>query len=891
MSCAVALGQTAEDAEKLNAQMFERYDAGHYSEALDLGERVLEIREQVLGPNHPITATSLNNLAFLYQQTGNYQRSLPLYQRALAIVERNLGPKHPTTATGLSNLAMLYCNKGDYQLAQPLCQRALAIREVVLGPEHRETAISLNNLAGLYDSIGDYQAARPLYQRALAIREKSLGPEHPETAISLNNLARLHESMGDHHEALPLFQRALAINEKAFGSNHPGTAESLNSLGVLYQLTGDYQSAKGMHQRALAIREKTLGPEHPDVAESLNNLAELAKSIGDYQTALPLFQRALTIEEKALGSEHPETANSLNNLAFLQIDLDAKSHALSLARRKANSSLATTANIFTFASERQRLAYQRGLHPFDLFGTLGSASDLSRAALRYKGLVLDSVVEDLVLAEASEDGATRDLAGQVKAVKGQLNQIVFETPSVPTSEAAENREAVEGQLREELEKLQSQLARKGVEQGQLRRAFTITPQQVQAAMPSESVLVEFLRYDHYLGQNRWQTRYGAVLLPKTGDAVWTRMPGKAEELEAVITEYKQMVRGQKLTRAVRLKELAPQTSDLTSQLLEELYENTWSPVEKALPRGTRTVIISPDGELNFLSFATLITTDKQFLAQKYSLTYVSSGRDLVAEPAKAPSPRRLLLGDPTYSAEVSTKETPSNLPRGVDAGTWNSLSFAPLPYTRAECRSLETLFKERDQEVRIFLGDEATEARVRGVQAPKTLHLATHGYFLPEAQTDKLLNDPMYRSGLALAGAQTTVKLRSIGKNPEFRNDGLLTAAEVGTLNLNGTRLVTLSACDTGSGESRAGEGVLGLRRGFVQAGAQNLVMTLWPVADKETSQLMQEFYTRAAAQPAPLAMTEVQKEWLIRLRNERSLDDAVRLAGPFVLTFQGRME
>ena len=149
----------------------------------------------------------------------------------------------------------------------------------------------------------------------------------------------------------------------------------------------------------------------------------------------------------------------------------------------------------------------------------------------------------------------------------------------------------------------------------------------------------------------------------------------------------------------------------------------------------------------------------------------------------------------------------------------------------------------------------------------------------------------MYRSGLALAGAQSTIELRAEGQSPAAGNDGLLTAAEVGVLDLQGTNLVTLSACDTGSGESRAGEGVLGLRRGFVQAGAQSLVLTLWPVADQETSSLMQEFYRQAKDRPAPLALAEVQRKWLLRLRKERSLEDAVRLAGPFVLSFQGQID
>jgi tetratricopeptide (TPR) repeat protein len=925
---------------------------GDYQAALPPYKRALAIEEKASGPEHPNTAICLDNLGALYGELGDYQTALPLCKRALAILEKAYGPEHPTTAHSLSSLATLYSLRGDPQAALPLFERALAIHEKTSGPEHNSTVLIIGNIAEVYREMGDYQAALPLYKRTLAIYEKTSGPEHKSTARSINNLGLLYWSIGDYQAALPFLKRALAINEKVSGPEHFTTAAGLHNLAGLYGMMGDYQAAlqlskrsvaifekisgpehhatarslgtlAGLHKRmddylsalplykrALAIHEKSFGPEHRYTAESLNDLGSLYWSMGDYQGALPLYKRALTINEKVLDPEHSANAKILNHLATTYIDLESSDEALPLARKGASVALAVTANIFTFASERQRLAYQESLEPYDLFGTLGSASDLSQAALRYKGLVLDSVVEDLRLAEASEDEATRDLAEQAKSVKSQLNKIAFDSPTDLTDEAKEEKKTREVQLRAELEELQGQLARKGVEQGNLRRAFTITPEQVQSSMPSDSVLVEFLRYRHYLGKNEWQTRYGAVVLPKEGEAIWAPLPGKAEDLEALIADYKKLVRGQAVTRQVTLEVLPESSNDdqvSASQLLTELYEKVWAPVERALPADAKIVIVSPDGELNFMSFATLIAPDDKFLAENYFLTFVSSGRDLVADKSGTASKEALLVGDPAFGGEVPEQESRSAVDRAVDTRDWQRMSFAQLPFTRAECVGLEAFFNGQNKEVSSFLGEEATEKKVRAMEAPETLHLATHGYFLPEPEANKkareearkqvgqesnlALKDPMFRSGLALAGAQTTVKLRAQGNSPDFRNDGLLTAAEVGVLNLKGTRLVTLSACDTGSGESRAGEGVLGLRRGFVQAGARNLIMTLWPVSDKETSELMQEFYTRADTQPAPLAMAEVQRDWLVRLRKEQSVADAVRLAGPFVLTFQGELE
>jgi hypothetical protein len=159
-------------------------------------------------------------------------------------------------------------------------------------------------------------------------------------------------------------------------------------------------------------------------------------------------------------------------------------------------------------------------------------------------------------------------------------------------------------------------------------------------------------------------------------------------------------------------------------------------------------------------------------------------------------------------------------------------------------------------------------------------------------KTPVILENPMHRSGLALAGAQPTLRAWAKGEVPPSDNDGIVTAEEVGGLKLKGTWLVVLSACDTGSGEAKAGEGVLGLRRGFVQAGCQNLLMTLWPISDETTLQIMLDFYDRAfASGNAPQSLVDVQHEWLVKLRKEKGLFYAVNRAGPFIMSSQGPAE
>ena len=239
-----------------------------------------------------------------------YSQAEPLLRDALAIREKALGPEHPDTAQSLNNLAILLGSLGDIAGARPLYERALAIREKALGPEHPDTAQSLNNLAALLEEQRDFAGARPLHERALAIRETALGPEHPDTATSLDYLAGLLRNQGDIAGARPLYERALAIREKALGPEHPITAISLSSLAGLLYAQGDIAGARPLCERALALQEKALGPEHRDTNRTRSNLAQLLLTSGQPTEALALGETALAAHDKVLGRDHAWTKGS-----------------------------------------------------------------------------------------------------------------------------------------------------------------------------------------------------------------------------------------------------------------------------------------------------------------------------------------------------------------------------------------------------------------------------------------------------------------------------------------------------------------------------------------------------------------------------------------------------
>jgi tetratricopeptide (TPR) repeat protein len=295
-------------------------DEARYTEAEPLYKRALAIREQVLGSEHPDTASVLDNLAGVYRDQGKYTEAELLYQRALVIREQILGPEHLYTSITLNNLARLYRDQGRFAEAEPLYQRALAIREQILSPEHPDTATILHNQGDLYRDQGKYPEAESLYQRALAIRESKLGSEHPDTAFTLNNLGRLYRDQRKYTEAEPLYNRALSIRESKLGPEHPYTATTIHNLAKLYQEQGKYAEAEPLYLRALTIRKQMQGHNHPNTAISLDNLARLYRDQNKYAEAEPLYKQALAIYTRALNANHPYIAITLYNLANLYCD-------------------------------------------------------------------------------------------------------------------------------------------------------------------------------------------------------------------------------------------------------------------------------------------------------------------------------------------------------------------------------------------------------------------------------------------------------------------------------------------------------------------------------------------------------------------------------------------
>ena len=295
---------------------------------------------------------------------------------------------------------------------------------------------------------------------------------------------------------------------------------------------------------------------------------------------------------------------------MLEFDLGRIDEATTLARQASAAELTILSNIFSFTSEQQRLAYLGIFHPYSLFSFLkGSETDLAAAVLRYKGVVLDSIVEDRLLAEASQGSEDQKLLKQLNLDKRELGKLLLEPARKLSAETNQRIEALEG----EVERIESQLAQHVAGLGQARHALGVRLEQVQPALPDDGALVEYLRYSHYSGKRKWEPHYGAIVLFSKGAPLWIPL-GKANEIEHLVRRYGALVRG------------SPEEDELSANL-QALYEALWAPIGQALPTQTKRIIISPDGELNFISL------DRPTLAFVGSFLIGAGSRPLPRKPA------------------------------------------------------------------------------------------------------------------------------------------------------------------------------------------------------------------------------------------------------------------
>lgn len=854
------------------------------------------------GPPSQHLLAFTNELANLDQRLGDYGAARVGYDACLDLTRNLVGPESKIFAQLLNNLSGLHQVLGDFAAAEQMAREALALRERIDGPASEGTVPAINNLATVLWCIGDYGGAESLFRKGLEIRVASLGPDHIDTARSMANLGGLLFYREKTEEALALVERAAAIYRASRGLQHPETLEVLFFLGDLRRSQNDPAAAGRLYEEVLAGRLTGLGTEsHVEVAEAHRSLGDALREGGDPAAAMARYESSDSLYQQLLHPDHPDRLPGLYGLGLAALAAGDRGKASAAAKLCERIEFATFEAILQFTDERQRLAYQDLFRSPHLFANLGDGPALAEFLLRQKGLVIDSLIHETRLARNSNDPAVAEALANLAAARARYRSL-FLAGANQVEQLAE----AENQVRESTQAL---LARNGSESVNL-ATRNLTLAQLQGSLAPGEILIDYLNYDRPEGGNRFTERYAAVVISRESAEFFDC--AEQAPLDALIAQSAEFFGA-----------MVPNDATAAT-ILTRIYEEILGPLAPAI-EGATSLVICPDAALHFVPFACLMTPDGKFLIEDREITFVTSSRELLRRSAVSdPARGAILVGNPAYGqGKANTRPATAELERrglltafGAAGLVEVADHLTPLVGTEREVDLLAPIIQSLGAPATVVKGGQAVEADLRSaIDSPWLLHLATHGNYLPGRLPEKGpqnlgasfvpdevvgFQNPLFGSFLALVGSRDTVASWAAGKVPDPASDGVLMAHEVSEYDLEGTLLVTLSACETAKGEITAGDGVLGMRRGFRLAGAEWILTTLWPINDIATVEIMKQFYSSLVNSPPDRALNASQREWLVKIRDDPAaikLTDtngnivpigglywAVHLSGPFLL-------
>ncbi len=820
--------------------------SGRIMEAKELYEKALELSRSDQKISKLNLSENISNFADYLATLGSYGKAEQLQQEAIQILLKTGESRHPSLAKMHNNLGYIFTSTGRYQDAEKEYKIAFMLQKQQLGENHPDTLSSLNNIAMSAFRLGRFQEAEACMEKVLSSQKLNFGDNHPYVTSEMNNLASILSIQGKMTEAESILRRALKINLNKLGTTHLEVAATLNNLAELLLHAGRYSEVKSILAQAISIWNKKLG-QHPDKASSLNNLSILLSNDGEFSMANRVANDALRIRRKRLGKMHPLVAQSLNMLGMNFISWSLPDRALPLLEQAV---MIQEFQLRQFLSEPRMHSYLRTIrHEEDVIYSLARTkpdykykSFALRLALLRKGRELDTgITSNKFLQRHLELPEIKEKFEKWKAIKKQRETLLFsENSSTGDSAAKRKIETIQFAV----DALEQELAEKSTMFGRFRTYQTeniIT--EVSSRLPGTGLLVELISSRSFLGYGHpehptWGTAHYLAIILFPEYHIELIDLGEASVIDSLAFHL--------------MHDLSHSSSDPTP-VARALYNQTFA---KLLPhlKGRKDVYLSLDGSLHLIPFDAL-HDGTDYLLGRYKFHYLTSGRDLLRKPSSQPVGPALVIGNPYFGKSANAESE-------AGSSVYHRLTnLSDLPWAQREAESVAKLLG-----VRAATGASAKEELLRDRLAPSVVHLATHGLFLtdvtapmsPGTRSALLLASPpeekkpasteppvslpglfgpMNRAALVFANARQGATVEDKSK------DGLLTAEEARSLDLDGTQLVVLSACETGQGETSSGQGVYGLRRAFLIAGAETVVTSLWRVHDEATGELMTKYY------------------------------------------------
>ena len=793
-------------------------------------------------PDKETIQTLENNLGELYRNMGDYEKAEPCMLQAVKLADEN----SISLATSLNNLGLTEKALGKYSEAEVSYKKSIAIYKYLNRTNHPDYTNPVNNLGELYRVMGRLQEAVDAFEEVIAIRKKLLGTDHPNYANALNNLALVEYAIGRYPDAEKHLLECKDIYKRTLGDKDKFYANSLNNLGSVYNMENNLPKAEEAYTECLKIYKDTYGETSDKYGVYLGGLAATYRRMKKYDECIELTNKSLAIIKNKLGENHYDYISTDYNLAETYRESgnykEAEKHYLTSIK----GYLFLIEKYFPALSEQEKTSFYYTVSmAFETYNSfviqmVNEFPKENHDALISRMYDNQLIIKSLLLKETGKI-KIQIAASDNKQLKEDYDQLVKMRESIVQQYRLSAEDLLEtGIDLPKMEKDANELEQKITAASNISvkndNAENRSWKDIQVKLKTDECAVEIIRTDFYT-KGVWTDSiyYSALIIDKTCTVpkfVFIKNGNKLES--STVAKYRESIK--------------------TKVEDDASYNAFWKPLKEAVG-ASKKIYFSPDGAYQQVNMYTLRNPEtKKYLIEETNISLVTNTEDVLQSSVASTSKTAEIFSYPDYDLIPKTTEVASVEP----LSRYGFSHLKELPGTKIEADSITKILRSKNWKVSEHLQAEATEDAIKKINNPQILHIATHGFFLKDVdenasdviglQSHIVKENPLLRSGLMLAGAAAIARDSIVDNTKE---DGILTAYEAASLNLSQTDLVVLSACETGLGEVSNGQGVYGLQRAFMVAGAKSIIMSLWVVDDFATQELMSNFYREWLKDPS----------------------------------------
>ena len=777
------------------------------------------------------------DLAELYLNLGKYGSAESILNELIKVYKIRYGDNSRHITRPVTLLASLKLIQGDYSEAEKLSRNAYNTNESIFGKRSSKVSSALTVLADIYSTIGDYDKAENAYSEVISIQKEQFGSEHVELGRLFGNLALVKFYNNDDYKSVEeLFLQAEKLIGKKLGSLSPAYAETLKNLAIINISNEKYNLATSYLNTAGKIWSDKIGRRNNVNSATVSILkGDIEYEKKNYSEADKYYQEAKKIYERLFSTDHPEYVKALSKLS--------RTHYMNGDKRKAKEYINEVLDnyqlfirdYFKTLSEREKAKFWNTIKTdYEFYFTLviadqrrdnAAIGDLFNKTLLSKALLLNSSKKTREAILNSGDEVLKETYNKWINKKELLTYAL----SLSSEQLTQN-EINTNSLSTEIELLEKELSQKSSIFSKANSDNQVTWRQIQSKLNPNEVALEMSRFRYFDHDFTDSVVY----------AIFYLKPEKKSEPELILIRN---------GKDLESKYLKYYRNSIKFRVTDRFsYQNFWKPIEQRVGNLPK-IFLSPDGVYNQINLEAIPTENDKYVLDNSNIVLVNNTKEIystrVQEPKKRDARIAMIFGDPEFY--VSTKPGSPTQESGISRE--NAEVISRLPGTRGEVKGLESLLNERGWKTDEYLSSEATEEQLKKVDNPRIMHIATHGFFQSDetkvakaGASSYIYDNPLLKSGLLLTGAGDIFNQTKYNYNVD---NGILTAYEAMNLNLDQTDLVVLSACETGLGQVESGEGVYGLQRSFLVAGAESVIMSLFKVSDEATKELMVSFYDK----------------------------------------------